>query len=285
MNKLTKKIWFDENSQPPKDQIWYRGEGKFYEYKNGEWVLVYDIASSCGSSESNNYSTIYNIRTNEITNPKEGDITVVPDSWEEFTVEPTTTEDNGYTIKTYDVTYYGAESRIKVTSKPTMFASSYIDSESSSSHNSGSVSELGSIFHVGTISISLWKPTQENEEFPEVHMYKEVKGETKEYVNGEWVNRGIKGITTDTSDFYTDVFSLDDGIYVHDNEGSNIEERAIGYFIDMVYSSVMVKVNYICYSVLQSAPEKCVVFKDGAIITFTRTTNQVEKSTYTIGES
>ena len=40
MNKLTKKIWFDENSQPPKDQIWYRGEGKFYEYKNGENVLT-----------------------------------------------------------------------------------------------------------------------------------------------------------------------------------------------------------------------------------------------------
>ena len=38
-----KKIWFDENSQPPKNMIWYRGAGKFYEYKNDEWVVAYDL--------------------------------------------------------------------------------------------------------------------------------------------------------------------------------------------------------------------------------------------------
>ena len=32
--ELTKEIWFDTNSMPPKNMIWYRGKGKFYEWSN-----------------------------------------------------------------------------------------------------------------------------------------------------------------------------------------------------------------------------------------------------------
>jgi hypothetical protein len=88
----------------------------------------------------------------EIEDPKEGDIAIIPDSWGELTIEPTVTEDNGTITKVYNVESYSANSRIRVTSDPTCFASSYIDSENNS-HNSGSVST--NVFPVGTKSITL----------------------------------------------------------------------------------------------------------------------------------
>ena len=49
--KLQKTLWFDENSMPSKNAIWYRGEGKFYEFKNGEWVVAYDLNSMPSQEE------------------------------------------------------------------------------------------------------------------------------------------------------------------------------------------------------------------------------------------
>ena len=56
MNPI-KKIWFDENSTPPKNMIWYRGEGKFYEWKNNDWVLCYNLVDVATQEqiERNNY--------------------------------------------------------------------------------------------------------------------------------------------------------------------------------------------------------------------------------------
>lgn len=34
---LTKQIWFDKNSQPPKNYIWAKSDGKFYEYGANGW--------------------------------------------------------------------------------------------------------------------------------------------------------------------------------------------------------------------------------------------------------
>lgn len=51
MNILKKTIWFDQNSEPQKSYIWYRGEGKFYEYSGGNWVLTYDLANTPTQSE------------------------------------------------------------------------------------------------------------------------------------------------------------------------------------------------------------------------------------------
>lgn len=55
---LTKKIWFDENSQPPKNMIWYKGVGKFYEYKNGEWVVAYDLNNTLAQQEQDELLTV-----------------------------------------------------------------------------------------------------------------------------------------------------------------------------------------------------------------------------------
>ena len=60
---LTKKIAFDENSMPPKDQIWYRGEGKFYEYKDGKWVLAYDLAGTPSQEELESVANIIEEKT------------------------------------------------------------------------------------------------------------------------------------------------------------------------------------------------------------------------------
>jgi len=51
MNTLKKIIWFDQNSEPQKNYIWYRGEGKFYEYSGGNWVLTYDLSNTPTQSE------------------------------------------------------------------------------------------------------------------------------------------------------------------------------------------------------------------------------------------
>lgn len=51
MDTLKKTIWFDQNSEPQKSYIWYRGEGKFYEYSGGNWVLAYDLANTPTQSE------------------------------------------------------------------------------------------------------------------------------------------------------------------------------------------------------------------------------------------
>ena len=50
---ITKKISFDENSQPSKNEIWYRGGGKFYEYAGDKWVLAYDLAGTPSQTELN----------------------------------------------------------------------------------------------------------------------------------------------------------------------------------------------------------------------------------------
>lgn len=63
--KLTKKIWFDENSMPPKDQIWYRGGGKFYEYLNGEWVVIYDLGNILKQEELDSISNKIEEQTGE----------------------------------------------------------------------------------------------------------------------------------------------------------------------------------------------------------------------------
>lgn len=187
--ELKKKtlIW-EENNEPPKNYIWVKSDGKAYEYNNStrSWELSKTMSSASnggGNGTDSNASHVYEVSSLEdIQNPKEGDIAIIPDSWGELTIEPTVTEDNGTITKVYNVESYSTNSRIKVTSDPTCFASSYVDSENNS-HNSGSVST--NVFPVGTKSITLW----ETGEFPEVHFYEEVPGATKEYVNGEWVDR------------------------------------------------------------------------------------------------
>lgn len=188
MDTLKKTIWYDTNSEPPKNYIWIKADGKAYEYNNStrSWELSKTMSSASnggGNGTDSNASHVYEVSSLEdIQNPKEGDIAIISDSWGELTIEPTVTEDNGTITKIYNVESYSANSRIRVTSDPTCFASSYVDSENNS-HNSGSVST--NVFPVGTKSITLW----ETGEFPEVYFYEEVPGATKEYVNGEWVDR------------------------------------------------------------------------------------------------
>lgn len=72
INKLTRKIWFDENSQPPKDYIWYK-QGAFYQWIDGKWKKVHDLTEDDGSGSGYYTGT----STDEVENPKEGDIFVV----------------------------------------------------------------------------------------------------------------------------------------------------------------------------------------------------------------
>lgn len=67
---LTKKIAFDENSMPPKDQIWYRGEGKFYEYKDGKWVLAYDLAGTPSQEELDSIANVIEEKTGKTLEDK-----------------------------------------------------------------------------------------------------------------------------------------------------------------------------------------------------------------------
>jgi len=73
MNKLTRKIWFDENSQPPKDYIWYK-KGAFYQYIDREWKKVHDLVED---GNGDGYYTGDSV--DEVENPKEGDIFVKPE--------------------------------------------------------------------------------------------------------------------------------------------------------------------------------------------------------------
>lgn len=36
---------------PPKNMIWYRGHGKFYEYSNGKWIVIYDLSNNLSQEE------------------------------------------------------------------------------------------------------------------------------------------------------------------------------------------------------------------------------------------
>lgn len=83
---LTKKIAFDENSMPPKDQIWYRGEGKFYEYKDGKWVLAYDLAGTPSQEELESVANVIEEKTGKTLENKslpgilQGIIDLIPEA-------------------------------------------------------------------------------------------------------------------------------------------------------------------------------------------------------------
>ena len=60
---LNKNISFDTNSMPSKNDIWYRGGGKFYEYKNGKWVVCYDLNGVPTTSELESIATKIETKT------------------------------------------------------------------------------------------------------------------------------------------------------------------------------------------------------------------------------
>ena len=249
METLKKKtiIW-EDNNEPPKNYIWVKSDGKAYEYNNStrSWELSNTVGGSNGSGTDSNASHVYEVNSLEdIQNPKEGDIAIIPDSLRELTIEPTVTEDNGTITKVYNVESYSTNSRIRVTSDPTCNASNYIDSENNF-HNSGSVST--SVFPIGTKSITLL----ETGEFPEVHFYEEVAGATKEYVNGEWVDR---------ADFSSAIenMSYDEKMQIRKNLGLYCEDTQIGEKSAEYAGSTLVDPNYALCST--DSPQKSDLIK------------------------
>ena len=63
--ELTKEIWFDTNSMPPKNMIWYRGKGKFYEWRNDAWVVAYDLGNTPSQEELNDIADVIEDKTGE----------------------------------------------------------------------------------------------------------------------------------------------------------------------------------------------------------------------------
>lgn len=63
--ELTKEIWFDTNSMPPKNMIWYRGKGKFYEWRNDVWIVAYDLGNTPSQEELNDIADVIESKTGE----------------------------------------------------------------------------------------------------------------------------------------------------------------------------------------------------------------------------
>ena len=49
MENPIRKIWYDENSMPPKNLVWFKG-GKYYEYKNGKWIESTEFGKTSSSN-------------------------------------------------------------------------------------------------------------------------------------------------------------------------------------------------------------------------------------------
>ena len=133
---------------------------------------------------------VYNIPTSQITDPQEGDITIVPASWD--TISPSSTV-SGDSI-TFDTTSYTG--RIKVATTQGSVSGSYVNADDQSV-NVGSISE--NVFPAGTKSITL--TATGGVDASAVTISEEVPSYAMEYINGSWVDR------IDANQFITNVIS------------------------------------------------------------------------------
>lgn len=63
---LTKKIWHDENSEPPKNYLWAK-RGKLFKYVNGQWKEISKNSSNSSRVDISNFINVVNSLKNSGT--------------------------------------------------------------------------------------------------------------------------------------------------------------------------------------------------------------------------
>ena len=165
MTENKRTLWFDENSQPPRNYIWYKN-GKFWEFVDGKWVESEGLGGNGGGN------TIYD-SIEEVANPKEGDIVVCPDKYEEVGVAS-----NGNPITLNPLKEYKLEVVEQPVDgsliKPAVYQWSSPTYEDISYHLGGPFSGYSQL-SINTGQVKVLEHT--------------VEAYNKEYYNGEWIDR------------------------------------------------------------------------------------------------
>ena len=184
-------IW-EDNNEPPKNYIWIKSDGKAYEYNNStkSWQL-----SNLVGGEDNTATHAYSVTSlDQIENPKEGDIAVIPEHQEEIprTNNGRTVNTNGY--NSYIMDYTGAEpSDIQQTTFMMTMQSPVTRSSNEFTFPQNSSGYMKDMYYF------IWDIPEGHED--DWHFYITAPQEEYEVVNGEWVKREY--ISSDTTQSYT----------------------------------------------------------------------------------